>query len=52
MTTADAPDDDAARGQLLPKLLDVVLDLTTPEVVELSSLLDALAHRHGHKDNP
>jgi hypothetical protein len=46
MTTTDAPDDDAARGQLLPKLLDVVTDLSDPEVLELSSLLDALTRKH------
>jgi hypothetical protein len=46
MTT---PDDH--RAQLLPRLADLIMSLTDAEVFELSSLLDALAHRHGRKDN-
>jgi hypothetical protein len=41
MTTVDDK-----RAALLPRLADLVMALTDPEVVELSSLLDALAHRH------
>jgi hypothetical protein len=38
---------DNRRAQLLPHLADLVMALTDPEVIELASLLDALARAHG-----
>jgi hypothetical protein len=40
------PDDH--RAQLLPRLADLIMALTNAEVIELASLLDAMARRHGH----
>jgi hypothetical protein len=44
---------DDRRAQLLPTLADLVMALSNPEVIELSSLLDAMARAHGltRKDN-
>jgi hypothetical protein len=36
------------RAALMARLADLIEHLTTPEVVELASLLDAMARRHGH----
>jgi hypothetical protein len=44
MTTTDAVDD--KRAALLPRLADLVMTLTDPEVIELASLLDAMARKH------
>jgi hypothetical protein len=47
------------RAALMARLADLIDDLTTPEVVELASLLDAMARRLGRsvtatnsKDDP
>jgi hypothetical protein len=44
MTGEHLPEDRAA---LLARLFDLVDDLTDPEVVEVRSLLDAIARHHG-----
>jgi hypothetical protein len=51
MTDISTADDH--RAQLLPRLADLIMALTDPEVLELASLLDALARAHGltRKDN-
>jgi hypothetical protein len=43
------PDD--RRAALLPRLADLVMALTDPEVVELSALLDAMERKHRPKGN-
>jgi hypothetical protein len=45
MTDTSTADDH--RAALLPRLADIVVTLTDPEVVELASLLDALERKHG-----
>jgi hypothetical protein len=44
MTATGTADDH--RAALLPRLADLVMALTDPEVIELASLLDALERKH------
>jgi hypothetical protein len=44
MTATGTVDD--KRAALLPRLADLVMALTDPEVIEMSALLDALARKH------
>ena len=50
MTDISTADD--KRAQLLPRLADLVMALSDPEVIELSSLLDAMARKHGLARRP
>jgi hypothetical protein len=47
MTTVDDK-----RAQLLPRLADLVMALTAPEIIEMAALFDALERKHRPTRHP
>jgi hypothetical protein len=43
---------DDKRAQLLPRLADIIMALTAPEIIEMAALFDALERKHRPPRHP